>query len=56
LAAPAFRSPPFVTSTLIGATSMDQLQENIDAFAVNWSDDLEKAVNDLHTVHRSPCP
>ncbi|PHS26023.1 MAG: aldo/keto reductase [Robiginitomaculum sp.] len=47
---------PFVTSTLIGATSMDQLKENIDAFAVNWGDDLEKAVNVLHTAHRSPCP
>ncbi len=47
---------PFVTSTLIGATSMEQLKENIDAFAVSWSDDLEKAVNDLHAKHRSPCP
>ncbi len=47
---------PFVTSTLIGATSMDQLKENIAAFDTSWSDDLEKAVNDLHAKHRSPCP
>jgi len=47
---------PFVTSTLIGATSMDQLKENIAAFDICWSDDLEKAVNDLHAKHRSPCP
>ncbi|PHR62800.1 MAG: aldo/keto reductase [Robiginitomaculum sp.] len=47
---------PFIASTLIGATSMDQLKENIAAFDTPWTDDLEKAVNDLHTVHRSPCP
>jgi aryl-alcohol dehydrogenase-like predicted oxidoreductase len=47
---------PFVASTLIGATTMDQLKENIAAFDASWSEDLEKAVNDLHTVHRSPCP
>jgi len=47
---------PFVASTLIGATTMDQLKENIAAFDTPWSDDLEKAVNDLHIAHRSPCP
>ncbi len=49
-------SRPFVTSTLIGATRMDQLKENIDAFDTIWTEDLEKAVNDLHAAHRSPCP
>jgi aryl-alcohol dehydrogenase-like predicted oxidoreductase len=47
---------PFVTSTLIGATTMEQLKENIAAFDTPWTEDLEKAVNDLHAVHRSPCP
>ena len=47
---------PFVTSTLIGATSMTQLKDNIDAFDVPWSDDLEQAANDLNAAHRTPCP
>ncbi len=47
---------PFVTSTLIGATTMDQLKENIEAFDVTWSDELEVAANALNVAHRSPCP
>lgn len=49
-------SRPFVTSTIIGATSMEQLKADIDAFDTPWNDELEKAVNDLHAAHRSPCP
>ena len=47
---------PFVTSTIIGATSMAQLKTNIDAFDVTWSAELEKAVNAIHAAHPNPCP
>ena len=47
---------PFVTSTLIGATTMEQLEDNIAAFETPWTDDLETAVNALNAAHRSPCP
>ncbi len=47
---------PFVTSTLIGATTMEQLKANIDAFDTPWSEELEAAVNVLNAAHRSPCP
>ena len=47
---------PFVTATIIGATSMGQLKTNIDAFDVAWTDDLEDAVNAIHARHPNPCP
>ena len=47
---------PFVTATIIGATSMAQLKTNIDAFDLTWTDDLEKAVNDIHARQPNPCP
>jgi len=45
----------FTTSTIIGATSMEQLQICIDAFDLNWTEEMERDVEQLSTVHRSPC-
>ncbi|MEO1552390.1 MAG: aldo/keto reductase [Pseudomonadota bacterium] len=47
---------PFMGSTIIGATSMEQLKICIDAFDMAWSDELESAVNALHIEQPSPCP
>lgn len=47
---------PFMGSTIIGATSMDQLKTCIDAFAMAWSEDIEDRVNALHLAQPSPCP
>ena len=49
-------SRPFVTSTIIGATSVKQLKSDIDAFDAAWTPDMDKAVRDLHISHPSPCP
>ena len=46
----------FMTSVIIGATTMDQLVHDIDAFDVPWSDELEKAVETLHATIPNPCP
>ncbi len=46
----------FMGSTIIGATSMDQLKTCIDAFDLTWTDELETAVNGLHADQPSPCP
>lgn len=47
---------PFVTATIIGATSMEQLKTDIDAFDVEWTEELEKAVNAIHAARPNPCP
>lgn len=49
-------SRPFVTSTIIGATSMAQLATDIDAFDLEWTDELGKAVDALHVERPNPCP
>ena len=47
---------PFTTSTIIGATSLDQLKTCIDAFELQWTEELETDVNRLHKHQPSPCP
>jgi aryl-alcohol dehydrogenase-like predicted oxidoreductase len=45
---------PFVTSNIIGATSIKQLEENIDSINITLSDDVLKAINDVHAVIPNP--
>lgn len=47
---------PFVTSNIIGATSMAQLQENIDSAALQLDESLLQAIDGIHKVHSNPCP
>lgn len=47
---------PFTTSTIIGATTMDQLKTCIDAFSLEWTTELEDEIETLHLRQPSPCP
>jgi aryl-alcohol dehydrogenase-like predicted oxidoreductase len=47
---------PFVTSTIIGASTLDQLAADIDAFDLPWDADLEAEVDRLHNTQPNPCP
>ena len=46
----------YVTSTIIGATTMEQLKENLDAFTadVTLSEETLKAVDEVHLSCRDP--
>ncbi|HJV83722.1 NADP(H)-dependent aldo-keto reductase [Noviherbaspirillum sp.] len=44
----------FVASTIIGATTMQQLQEDIDAFSVNLSDEVISNINAIHSEIANP--
>jgi aryl-alcohol dehydrogenase-like predicted oxidoreductase len=44
----------FIASTIIGATTMAQLKENIDAFSVKLSDGVIKGVNAIHADITNP--
>jgi aryl-alcohol dehydrogenase-like predicted oxidoreductase len=46
----------FVASTIVGATSVDQLKENIDAFAVDLDRDALDAIDALHLRFTNPAP
>ncbi len=45
---------PFMTSVIIGATSMDQLATDIAAAEVTLSDDIMKALQNLHRRYPAP--
>jgi aryl-alcohol dehydrogenase-like predicted oxidoreductase len=47
---------PFVTSTIIGATRMDQLKENIDSINKTLSGDLLIEIDRIQTLQPNPAP
>ncbi len=49
-------SRPFVTSNIIGATTMDQLKTNIASTAVELSEELLAELEQVHLLHSNPCP
>lgn len=46
----------FVTSTIIGATTMEQLMENIATIDVVLSDEILNEINAVHTIIPDPAP
>ena len=46
----------FVTSTIIGATHLDQLKENIDAFEIDLSEEILTGIEDIHRQQPNPAP
>ena len=46
----------FMTSVIIGATTMEQLKTNIESVNVNLSDDVIKEINHVQTIYPNPCP
>lgn len=49
-------SRPFVTSNIIGATTMDQLKENIESINIEFTDEMMKRVNEIHNNNPNPSP
>ena len=47
---------PFVTSNIIGATSLQQLELALTSVDVPWSEDLEKDIEAVHLSQPNPCP
>ncbi len=58
-AAVAYRfveSKSFVTSVLIGASTQAQLEADIAAFDLDWTSEIDAAVDRLHNLRSNPCP
>ncbi|MEL6720011.1 MAG: NADP(H)-dependent aldo-keto reductase [Bacteroidota bacterium] len=49
-------SRPFLTSNIIGATSMKQLKENIESHSVQLSKEVLEAIEKVHLVYSNPAP
>ena len=46
----------FMTSVIIGATTMEQLKTNIESVNINLSEEMIKEINEVQTIYPNPCP
>lgn len=46
----------FVASNIIGATSLQQLKENIDSINITLSNEILKAIEEIHLQYPNPAP
>jgi aryl-alcohol dehydrogenase-like predicted oxidoreductase len=46
----------FVTSTIVGATSINQLKENISAYEIILKDDILEKIDQAHLTRMNPAP
>ena len=49
-------SRPFVTSTIIGATTMEQLKSDIAAAELTLADNVLEDIEQIHLDYPNPCP
>ena len=47
---------PFMTSVIIGATTMEQLKTDIESVNVKLSDEVIKEINEVQKIYPNPCP
>ena len=46
---------PFVTSNIIGATTIDQLKENINSIDITLSKEILEEIENIHLSDPNPC-
>ncbi len=46
----------FMTSVIIGATTMEQLKTNIESVKVNLSEEVINEINEVQKIYQNPCP
>lgn len=49
-------SRPFVTSNIIGATSLEQLQSNLDSINLTLSEEVVAGIEAIHKIQPNPAP
>ena len=47
---------PFVTSVIIGATTMEQLKINIESIDIDLSENIINKINEVQKTYPNPCP
>ena len=47
---------PFVTSVIIGATTMEQLKTNIESVHIKLTDEIINEINEVQAIYPNPCP
>ena len=46
----------FLTSVIIGATTMEQLKIDIESVNVNLTEEINKKINDVQIIYPNQCP
>ena len=46
----------FMTSVIIGATTMEQLKTNVESVKVSLESEVIKEINDVQKKYPNPCP
>ena len=46
----------FMTSIIIGATTMKQLKTDIESVNVKLTDEIIKEINEVQKIYPNPCP
>jgi hypothetical protein len=49
-------SRPFVTSTIVGATTLAQLREDMGSLDVTITPEIEARIDEIHQIHGNPAP
>jgi len=47
---------PFITSVIIGATTMEQLKTNIKSVNIELTDEIINNINEVQAIYPNPCP
>ena len=47
---------PFITSVIIGATTMEQLKTNIESVNIKLTDEIINEINEVQAIYPNPCP
>ena len=47
---------PFITSVIIGATTMDQLKTDIESVNINLTEKVIDEINEIQKIYPNPCP
>ncbi len=50
------RRQPFVASTLLGATTLEQLQSNLDSLTLHLDETLLASLEEIHHRYTYPAP
>ena len=46
----------FMTSVIIGATTMEQLKTNIESVNINLTNEIINEINEVQKIYPNPCP
>jgi aryl-alcohol dehydrogenase-like predicted oxidoreductase len=49
-------SRPFVTSNIIGATTLEQLKTNLESVDIQLTPEIMREIERIHKIHPNPCP